>query len=51
MKIIVENLGTIRYGELELGNFTVLCGKNNSGKTYVTYALYGFIDFWKKNMS
>lgn len=48
MKIIVENLGTIRYGELELGNFTVLCGKNNSGKTYVTYALYGFIDFWKK---
>lgn len=48
MKIFVENLGTIRQAEMDLGKFTIICGKNNSGKTYITYALYGFLDFWKK---
>ena len=49
MKISIENLGVIRYAEIELGKFTIICGMNNHGKTYVTYALYGFLHFWNNS--
>lgn len=48
MKIKVKNLGPLRQAEFEVGDFTIICGKNNTGKTYATYALYGFLNFWKK---
>lgn len=38
------NLGPIKSGEIELNNLTIFCGRNNQGKTYVSYALYGIID-------
>lgn len=47
MKFTLEHFGAIRYAELELGDFTIICGENNSGKTYVTYAVYGFMYFWE----
>ena len=47
MKVVLENIGVIRYAEVCLKSLTVLCGLNNSGKTYVTYALYGFLSFWE----
>ncbi len=31
----------------ELGHLTVICGLNNTGKTYATYALYGFLENWR----
>jgi len=43
MKIQLANLGALRYGEFELGRMTIICGKNNTGKTYATYALFGFL--------
>jgi len=43
MKIHLENLGVLRQAEFELGDLTIICGKNNTGKTYATYALYGFL--------
>ncbi len=46
MKICLNNLGPIDKAEFSLGDFTVICGKNNTGKTYVTYVLYCFLDFW-----
>ena len=46
MKFQLEHFGAIRYAELEMGDLTIICGKNNSGKTYVTYAIYGFMYFW-----
>jgi len=49
MKFTLEHFGAIRYAELELGDFTIICGENNSGKTYVTYAVYGFMHFWKND--
>ena len=49
MKIIFENLGILRCGEIQTKNFAVICGSNNSGKTYVTYAFYGFLKFWKND--
>lgn len=48
MIISVNNLGAIRQAELKFGKLTVICGSNNTGKTYVTYAIYGFLDFWNK---
>jgi len=51
MRITFKNLGAIRQADLTLGDLTVICGKNNTGKTYVTYATYGFMDFWHKDLS
>lgn len=42
MKFTFSNIGPVKQGEIELGNLTILCGKNNSGKTYISYLLYGF---------
>ena len=51
MNILVKNLGAIKQAELKLGKFTIICGANNTGKTYVTYALFGFLDFWYKTFN
>ena len=48
MKITIENIGVFKYAEYELADLTIICGKNNTGKTYATYALYGFIDFFRR---
>lgn len=47
MKIRVKNLGVLRKAEFEMGDFTIICGDNNTGKTYATYALYGFLWGWE----
>lgn len=51
MKIKVENLGALRQAEFELGDMTIICGGNNTGKTYATYALFGFLSFWREAFS
>jgi hypothetical protein len=48
MLIKFQNLGALLQGEFELGEFTIICGKNNTGKTYATYALFGFFSFWRE---
>ena len=48
MKIEIENLGVLKKAEFDLGEFTILCGGNNTGKTYATYALFGFLSFWRE---
>jgi predicted ATP-dependent endonuclease of OLD family len=47
MKITVQNLGIIEHAQLELGDLTLICGSNNTGKTYVTYAIFGFLTVWR----
>jgi len=51
MKISVKNLGALEEAEFELGDMTIICGKNNTGKTYATYALFGFLSFWREMFS
>lgn len=34
MKIKVKNLGILKQAEFELGDLTIICGDNNTGKTY-----------------
>ncbi len=43
MKFSINNLGIVKNAEVELGHLTIICGKNNCGKTYSTYALYSFL--------
>lgn len=51
MRIKIKNLGVLRQAEFELGKLTVICGQNNTGKTYATYALFGFLSFWREAFS
>lgn len=46
MDITLKNLGPIQEANFTVGDLTVICGRNNTGKTYITYALYGFLDYW-----
>ena len=50
MKITVENLGVLREASFEPGRLTIICGGNNTGKTYVTYALFGFLSGWQNHL-
>ncbi len=42
-----RNIGPVKDAELELGDLTVIAGRNNTGKTYIVYTLYGFLKMWK----
>lgn len=49
MKFHFENLGLLDQAENELASLTQpVCGENNTGKTYTTYAIYGFLRSWKR---
>ncbi|CAN2042631.1 AAA domain-containing protein [Candidatus Magnetomoraceae bacterium gMMP-15] len=47
MKIRFKNLGSIEKAELKLNDLTIIAGNNNTGKTYITYSLYGLLKHWK----
>lgn len=44
MKFTIKNTGVIKKAEIEFGDLTILCGKNNTGKTYITYNAFNYID-------
>lgn len=41
-----KNVGPVKNAELELGDLTIIAGRNNTGKTYLVYTLYGFLAMW-----
>ena len=43
-----HNIGPIAQADLSLGGLTVLAGRNNTGKTYLVYTLYGFLKDFKQ---
>lgn len=46
MKVEIKDLGYVKNIKLDLDkNLTILCGPNNTGKTYVAYAIYGLMRF------
>ncbi len=51
MKFLIKNLGPLKQAEFELGELTIICGNNNTGKTYATYAVYGFLSEWRNIFS
>ena len=38
-----KKIGSVKEAEVELGNLTIIAGRNNTGKTYLVYTLYGFL--------
>lgn len=41
-----ENLGPIDTANIQLNRLTLLCGPNNSGKTYLTNTIYAYLKHW-----
>lgn len=46
MKVTFKQLGKIENAVLELNDLTIIAGANNTGKTYITYTLYGLLKDW-----
>lgn len=46
-----SNIGPVKEAKLELGRLTVIAGRNNTGKTYIAYSLYGFLKTWRPRAS
>jgi predicted ATPase len=42
-----KKLGLLDQVDLDLADLTLICGENNTGKTYATYAVYGFLRSWR----
>ena len=51
MEISIKNLGALKQAKFTLGDLTIICGCNNTGKTYATYALFGFLYAWREMFS
>ena len=43
MRFTVKNVGPIKDVTIKLNKFTMLCGVNNSGKTYLMYSMYSLL--------
>lgn len=48
VKFRLENIGLIEDSEISLNDLTLICGQNNTGKTYITYSIYGFLKMWRE---
>ena len=48
VKFIFKKIGPIKKAEMELGDITIIAGRNNTGKTYLAYTLYGFLKQWNR---
>ena len=48
MQFELKNVGLIDDATVILADLTIICGENNTGKTYVTYALYGYLRSWRQ---
>lgn len=40
----IKNLGNLDSGKIDIKPLTLLCGPNNTGKTWVMYTIYGFLN-------
>ena len=47
LTVHLKNIGILKQADFSLGDITIICGKNNTGKTYTAYALYGFLQSWR----
>lgn len=44
MVLNIENLGTVKSAKIDLSKkLTIFCGRNSTGKTYVSYILHAFL--------
>lgn len=43
-----DQLGLLDEVDIQLADLTLICGENNTGKTYATYGIYGFLRSWRQ---
>ena len=43
----LENIGLVDVAEINLNNLTIIAGKNSVSKTYITYLIFGYLDYIK----
>ncbi len=43
-----SNIGPVKDAKLELGELTIIAGRNNTGKTYLAYTLYAFLKMYEE---
>lgn len=48
MKFDIQHLGLINHVIIDTKSLTIICGQNNTGKTYLTHSLYGVLAFLRK---
>ena len=48
LTVQLKNIGILKQAKFSLGDLTLICGENNTGKTYAACALYGFLESWSK---
>ena len=48
VKFKFTKFGYIDTGDIEIADFTIICGRNNVGKTYISYAAYGFFKHFQR---
>ncbi len=46
MQFKLENFKPIKSAEIKVNDLTLIFGDNNTGKTYIAYALYGLLSQW-----
>ena len=46
MTVRFERIGPVKEAQLTLGDLTIIAGRNNTGKTYLAYTLYGLLKHW-----
>ncbi len=51
LEVSIKDLGVLKTATFALGDLTIICGKNNTGKTYATYALFGFLQTWRQHIN
>ena len=51
LTVRLKNIGILKHAEFSLGDLTLICGENNTGKTYAAYSLYGFLNSLRKLVS
>ncbi len=46
LTVRLKNIGILKQAEFSLGDLTIICGENNTGKTYAACVLFGFLKSW-----
>lgn len=47
LDFVIKNLGPVKDATFTASNLNVLCGKNNSGKSFILHTIYLFLSKWR----